>query len=341
MIRTICAPRFASLVLLATAFVAHPAIAWDVVRNDVGKFIEQLVAEHDFDRGYVESVLASGDTQQKILEAMRRPAEKTKAWYEYRAIFITPKRIEAGAEFLAEHQARLQRIADETGVPAEVLAAIVGVETFYGRRTGSFRVIDALGTLAFDYPPRSRFFRGELEQFFLLAREEEIDINDALGSYAGAMGPPQFIPSSYRAYAVDGDGDGRRDLLGNWDDILASVANYFVAHKWRPGEPVFFAGEALPGQQPPVSDNKLKLRDTVASLQKRGIQLNGNLPGDTPAALFDLEGENSREYWVGFHNAYVITRYNRSVMYALAVYQLSEALGETAAPVVAALEAAP
>ncbi|MDJ0926827.1 MAG: lytic murein transglycosylase B [Gammaproteobacteria bacterium] len=340
MIRNICAPRFASLILLATASIAPPVLAWDVVRDDVGKFVEQLVAEYDFERSYVESVLAGGDTQQKILDAMRRPAEKTKAWYEYRAIFITPKRIEAGAAFLAEHTARLQRIAEETGVPAEVMAAIVGVETFYGRRTGSFRVIDALGTLAFDYPPRSRFFRGELEQFFLLAREEDIDINNALGSYAGAMGPPQFIPSSYRAYAVDGDGDGRRDLLGNWDDILASVANYFVAHKWRPGEPVFSAGEALPGEQP-QSDNKLKLRDTVASLEQRGIQLNGDLPRDTPAALFDLEGENAREYWVGFHNAYVITRYNRSVMYALAVFQLSEALGDAAAPMVATLEQTP
>ena len=308
----------------------RPPAHGDLSREEVSNFVADLVGEHGFERAYLETVLTGGATQQKILDAMSRPAEKTKAWWEYRAIFITPERIAAGEEFQAEQAERLARIAAETGVPAEMMAAIVGVETYFGRRTGSWRVVNALGTLAFDYPPRSKFFRRELEEFFLLAREEAIDVDAALGSYAGAMGPPQFIPSSYRAYAVDGDGDGRRDLLGNWDDILASVANYFVAHKWRPGEPVFAQGVADASGSAPTSANKLKLSDTVDSLAARGLATPGELPGDTPAALFVLEGKDADEYWVGFHNAYVITRYNRSIMYALAVHQLSQALAASA-----------
>ncbi len=318
MIRTGC-------LLLMLASWSLPATAWDSSREEVRSFVAELAAE-GFDRQWLEALLASGQTQEAILDAMRRPAEKTKPWHAYRAIFLTPARIEAGVEFRREHAEGLARVAAETGVPAEIIAAIIGVETFYGRRSGRFRVLDALGTLAFDYPPRSHFFRRELREFLLLAREEQLDAGAVLGSYAGAMGPPQFIPSSYRAYAVDGDGDGRRDLFASWDDIMASVANYFVAHRWEPGGPVFAPGKPLPGVQAPASDNRLVLRDTVGSLHARGIVTAGYPPSALPAALFELEGAEHPEYWVGFHNAYVITRYNRSVMYALAVYQLAEAL---------------
>ncbi len=330
MIRIIPATGPAIAIGLCALFFTATAPALDTGRADVRAFVTQLSREHGFEQGYVESLLADGQSQQKILDAMRRPAEKTKAWHEYRAIFITDQRISEGREFLDREAERLNRVSAATGVPAEIIAAIVGVETYYGRITGNYRVLDALATLAFDYPPRSKFFRSELEQFFLLARDEKLALDAVTGSYAGAMGPPQFIPSSYRAYAVDGDGDGRRDLLENWDDILASVANYFVAHGWQADSPVAVQG-ALTGQPPPATDNGLKLDRDLAGLAAAGLRVPLDLPGDTAAALFKFEGVSEAEYWVGLKNFYVITRYNRSPMYALAVFQLSEALKATAA----------
>lgn len=332
MIRIIPAAAPALALGLITLSFSPTTLAIDTGRADVRAFVNELASEHGFERDYVEQLLAGGQSQEKILDAMRRPAEKTKPWHEYREIFITDERIEAGRAFMSQEAPRLTRISLQTGVPAEVIAAIVGVETYYGRITGSYRVLDALATLAFDYPPRSKFFRGELEQFFLLARDEALPADAVLGSYAGAMGPPQFIPSSYRAYAVDGDGDGRRDLLGNWDDILASVANYFVAHGWQANEPIAVKGVPDPARARPSSKNRLKLDRSIASLAGDGLRIDVDLPGDTPAALFELDGARDKEYWVGFRNFYVITRYNRSEMYALAVFQLSEALrGEPAA----------
>ncbi len=325
MIRIIPAAGPAIACGLFALFFAVTAPALDTGRADVRAFVKQLSSEHGFEQGYVERLLADGQSQQKILDAMRRPAEKTKAWHEYQAIFITDQRIAEGREFLEREAERLARVSAATGVPAEIIAAIVGVETYYGRITGNYRVLDALATLAFDYPPRSKFFRRELEQFFLLARDESLALEEVTGSYAGAMGPPQFIPSSYRAYAVDGDGDGRRDLLENWDDILASVANYFVAHGWQANSPVAVRG-TLTGKPPPATGNQLKLDRDLAELAAAGLTVPLDLPGNTAAALFKFEGENEAEYWIGLKNFYVITRYNRSPMYALAVFQLSEAL---------------
>ncbi|MGI9309328.1 MAG: lytic murein transglycosylase, partial [Gammaproteobacteria bacterium] len=207
-----------------------PAGAIDTQRQDVTQFVADLVAENQFDPDYVRSVLDRSQVQQSILDAMSRPAEKVKPWHEYRDIFITRERIMAGVKFYREHHRSLLRIEKETGVPPQMILGIIGVESYFGRIVGRNRVVDALVTLGFDYPPRAKFFRGELEQAFLLSREENMNLEDLMGSYAGAMGPPQFIPSSYRAYAVDGDGDGKRDLISNWEDILASVANYFAAH---------------------------------------------------------------------------------------------------------------
>jgi len=316
------------LLQLACTALLFPATlyALDSDREDVQSFMEKLVTEHGFEREYVESILTQGETQQSILDAISRPAERTKPWYEYRTIFVTPKRIKAGVKFWEEHRQRLERISKETGVPPQIMAAIVGVETYYGTRTGSYRVIDSLTTLGFDYPPRSKFFRSELEQLFLLARDEQLNLDEMKGSYAGALGPPQFIPSSYRNYAVDGDGDGRRDLFNNWDDVLASVANYFVEHHWHPDEPTVSRGVLHAEANIPIKKNGLKLTSTVAELKKRGILFDTELDKSAEAELISLEGEKEPEYWVGFHNFYVITRYNRSVMYALSVYQLSEEL---------------
>ena len=301
---------------------------WISDRADVKSFMDKLVTEHGFEREYVESMLTQGKTQQSILDAISRPAERTKPWYEYRAIFVTSKRIDAGVKFWKKQRERLERISAESGVPAQIIAAIVGVETYYGTRTGTYRVIDSLTTLGFDYPPRSKFFRSELEQLFLLARDEQLKLGEMKGSYAGALGPPQFIPSSYRHYAVDGDGDGRRDLFSNWDDVLASVANYFVAHDWRRDEPTVARGVLAAEANIPIKKNGLKLTSTVAELTNRGILFDTELDKSASAELISLEGKDEQEYWVGFHNFYVITRYNRSVMYALSVHQLSEALAE-------------
>jgi len=322
-------PRHYLLAAIVSALIGGlPAVspAFDTDRDDVRLFIDELARKHDFDANYVKSQLAQSESKQSILDAISKPAERTLAWHEYRKIFITRKRIDGGVAFLEEHADSLARVTEQTGVPAEIIAAIIGVETFYGRITGSYRVIDALATLGFDYPPRAKFFRGQLEELFMLAREEEFELTDLVGSYAGAMGPPQFIPSSYRAYAVDGDGDGRRDLLGNWDDILMSVANYFKKHGWHAGEPVTVRGLSAEDLSVPTGGNSLKIKETVASLTERNIQFNTSLDADAPALLISLEGEAGPEYWIGFHNFYVITRYNHSAMYALAVFQLSDAL---------------
>ncbi|MEN0045011.1 MAG: lytic murein transglycosylase, partial [Pseudomonadota bacterium] len=215
-----CRLLIATLALLC----AGTASAIDTDRDDVRAFIDEMVEQHGFERAELVVLLGEAEVQEGILEAMRRPAERTKPWHEYRDIFIQPKRVKAGVAFWAEHADAIERISADTGVPAEILVGIIGVETYYGRITGKHRVLDALVTLGFDYPPRANFFRKELGQFLQLAREEDIDPRTALGSYAGAMGAPQFIPSSYRAYADDGDGDGRKDLFNNWDDVLASVA---------------------------------------------------------------------------------------------------------------------
>lgn len=316
---------------MAMLALTPAALALDTGRADVEAFMDRLASQHGFDRTFVQQALSESKRQQSILDAISRPAEKTKAWYEYREIFITPKRINAGVTFWKEQETRLTRIAEETGVPPEIIAAIVGVETYYGRITGNYRVLDALTTLGFDYPRRGKFFRGELENLFLLAREEKLSLDEIKGSYAGAMGPPQFIPSSYRQYSIDGDGDGRRDLLNNWDDILGSVANYFVAHRWRSGEPIVARGQWDGDKPEPRSKNQLKISTTVGSLDARGVSIDLPVDASTPAELISLEGENEQEFWVGFHNFYVITRYNRSVMYALAVSQLAESIADAVA----------
>ncbi len=306
--------------LLMTTLTAH---AIDIDQPEVRSFIDQMVSEHDFDRAALEATLREAEVKDSILEAIARPAEKTLTWGDYRKIFITPERIAAGAAFWRENEAMLEDIAESTGVPEEIIVGIIGVETYYGRITGNYRVLDALSTLAFHYPPRAPFFRGELEAYLLLVREEGMDAGDATGSYAGAMGRPQFMPSSYRAYAVDSTGDGRRDIWNNWTDVAGSIANYFIAHRWRAGEAVTAQaslGSNYSGATEP--ENVLTPRDTIESLSANGVMFVTELPDDSRAQLLHYEGEDGLEHWVGFHNFFVITRYNRSVMYALAVHQL-------------------
>jgi peptidoglycan lytic transglycosylase B len=304
--------------------VAADALAIDIERSDVKAFIDKMVVEHDYDRAALQKTLAGAESQEAIIKAISRPAERTMNWADYRKIFMTDKRIDAGADFWREHAATLQRISAETGVSCEILVGIIGVETFFGRITGNYRVLDALSTLAFDYPPRSGFFRRELEQFLLLVREEQMDAADATGSYAGAMGAPQFMPSSYRAYAVDASADGKRDIWSNWEDVIGSVANYFVRHGWQQGQDVAARATLSPQWNGKTPSNSLKAEDTVESLSKDGVLFATGLGSEAKSALLKLEGSSGDEYWVGFHNFFVITRYNRSVMYALAVHQLGQ-----------------
>ena len=252
-----------------------------------------------------------------------KPAEKELKWHQYRHIFITDKRIEQGAEFWREHASLLTEVSLKTGVPAEIIIAIIGVETFYGTYRGKDPVFDSLVTLAFDYPKRSKFFSRELEQLLLLAKEQNLDSKALMGSYAGAMGMPQFIASSYRSYAVDFDGDGQANLFDSIPDIFASVANYFVKHGWRANEPVAGPLTALENNSIDRLNPGVKLQYKWSDLSRNGLYSKTELDPDTAVALVKLEQKNVAEYWVGLQNFYVITRYNHSELYAMAVYQLS------------------
>ena len=312
------------LIILLFAFAPPLAVAIDVDRPDVQRFIAGMVEEHDYDRDVLTEAISEARSQQKILDAISRPAEKTLTWPEYRAIFVTRERIEAGVKFWHDNRADLERISADTGVSEDILVGIIGVETYFGRITGGYRVLDALATLAFDYPPRSKFFTRELQQFLLLVREEGIDASQPTGSYAGAMGRPQFMPSSFRAYAVDSSEDGRRDIWSNWQDVIGSVANYFVAHGWQPGNEVAARATFNAKWNGKAPKNTLTPAESVRSLSEQGVVFTTRMPGDHPGQLLTLKGDDRDEYWVGFHNFFVITRYNRSVMYALAVHQLGQ-----------------
>jgi membrane-bound lytic murein transglycosylase B len=304
--------------------ISNSSYAIDIDEPTITSFIDEMVSEHDYDRATLKEILAEAEFKESIIEQISKPAERTLTWAEYRPIFMTKERVQAGAAFWREHREALQTVSSETGVPIEIMVGIIGVETYYGRITGGHRVLDALATLAFYYPPRETFFRRELQEFLLLVREEQMQAVDAFGSYAGAMGRPQFMPSSYRAYAVDSTGDNKRDIWNDWTDVAGSVANYFVEHDWRSGEEVVSRatlGDQYSGSPP---ENKLKPNSTVAKLSAAGVMFSTQMTDDSPARLLSLDGDDGTEHWVGFHNFFVITRYNRSVMYALAVHQLGQ-----------------
>jgi membrane-bound lytic murein transglycosylase B len=325
--------------LLLTGIVAgvfgcaavNPAQGKFAHQPEVEEFVQSVAKRHNIPMGDVRELMAKAELRQDIIDAMKNPAERL-PWHRYRPIFLKPERIQQGVAFWNDHAELLERISREYGVPAEILVAIVGVETYYGRYKGKHRVLDALATLAFNYPPRATFFRSELEHYVLLAREEQLDPLAITGSYAGAMGMPQFIPSSYRAYAADGDGDGRRDLFSSKADILASVANYFRRHGWQPGKPVAVPAQVSGESWQSVADKELKPARTVGELTKAGINSSSDLPADARARLLVLEAAEGNEYWTTLDNFYVITRYNHSPLYAMAVYQLAQAIKEQRKP---------
>ena len=291
-------------------------------------FVERMAAQHGLDPDHIRSVLADAQYQQAIIDAITRPAE-ARPWYRYWPIFLTEARIGGGAEFWRANQTLLEEISEQFGVPIEIIVAIVGVETNYGGNTGSFRVIDALATLGFYFPRRADFFASELGHFIALAEAEDLPLFEVRGSYAGAMGLGQFIPSSYRAYAVDFDGTGRRDLWRSLPDALGSVANYLAVHRWRAGEPIVLPVNSVPDDLD--AEFNMNLTHTLESLAGLGIDFDrGELSADMPATLVTLENEDGHEHWVALNNFYVITRYNRSPLYAMAVTQLAEAILERA-----------
>ena len=294
-------------------------------RADVGAYIDELIQQHGFSRQELEEVLAAAERRQDIIDLMRRPAERRLNWHEYSKIFLDEQRIAGGVEFWQQNRATLERAQRKYGVAPEVVVAIIGVETRYGRVTGRHRVIDALMTLAFDYPPRASFFRKELTQFLVLAREEGKNPTSLMGSYAGAMGYGQFIPSSFRNYAVDFDRDGVRDIWQNRVDAIGSVANYFSRHGWggttEVTVPVRVKAETE--QLLEIANGSLKPTHSVAEMAAMGVIVD-DLDPEARVFLLRLMGGEMPEYRLGLNDFYVITRYNHSRLYAMAVYRLGQ-----------------
>ena len=290
------------------------------------KFVNDMVSKNGFARNELNAWLEKAEKKQSIIDAISRPAEQSKTWKEYRPIFMVPARIENGVKFWRENRTELERAQSAYGVPAEMIVAIIGVETSYGRNMGGYNVLDALTTLAFDYPPRAPFFRSELENYFLLTREQKHSPLEFKGSYAGAMGYGQFMPSSYRKWAVDFSGDGFTDIWKNPSDAIGSVANYFKEHGWKTGEPVTVEAHAADNMKAAQLNSIVPPNQTVDQWREQGINPISWLPPTTRVIAFQFEGANGPEYWFGLQNFYTITRYNRSPMYAMAVYQLSQSI---------------
>ncbi len=304
----------------------QPAVPGYVARPEVQQFIARLVKQDGFNKTWLEKTLAAARTRDTVLAAITRPYE-AKPWYQYRALFVNPARVTAGVAFWNTHSALLDKAQSVYGVSRSLIVAILGVESFYGRQKGDYRVLDALATLSFDYPPRAGFFQGELEQYLLLCREQSFDPSVLTGSYAGAMGVPQFMPDSYRKYAVAFDGRGKPDIWNNWADIIGSVANYFHAHDWHRDGLV-----AVPASLPAAAPTPTVLAPTtVGALRERGVVVSSGLADDTRAILVPLQLAHGTEYWVGLHNFRVITRYNRSPLYAMAVIDLSARIADARA----------
>ncbi len=314
-----------SIFLFSTALLA----AEDCSTFDTpSEFVTCVVNKHqdsdnfNFTEESLTELLAEAELKEGIIEAISRPAE-AKPWYDYRPIFVTDTRAKGGVEFWNKHEAILQRAEEQYGMPAELIVAVIGVETNYGRNIGAYRVIDSLTTLGFHYPPRAKFFRQELEAFLLLTQEEDIDPLEVKGSYAGAMGMPQFISSSYRHYAVDFSNSGTRNLFET-EDAIGSIGAYFSDHGWQPNAPIALPATVTGDDYKAIEQSGLRPTEPLQVLIDAGVEPAETLAADQLANLITLEQKDAEEYWVGLYNFYVITRYNHSALYAMAVYQLSQ-----------------
>jgi len=314
---------------VALAEPANPpalAASFDLHRPEIVAFINEVTQREGLKRKDVQRLLKQARPQPKIIDIMNRPIEKVAPWWEYREHFLNPERVCDGAQFWADHRQSLERVAASYQVPPEYVVAILGIETRYGRVTGHYRVLDALATLAFDYPPRHSYFAGELAQFMVLAKENELNPLTTTGSYAGAMGAPQFMPSAYRRYAVAAGNDQRRDLWSDWEDILASVANYLHENGWEAGQPVLAETRIDPAATFRLESRSLELNETIDTLGAHGVTVDAEMAANTPALLILAEQPDGPSYRVGFHNFYVLTRYNASARYAMAVHDLAQAI---------------
>jgi membrane-bound lytic murein transglycosylase B len=326
-------PSFTASLWLSVLLLPVTVCAADELHPGSAAFADRASSEYGLDPAAVRDLLAGAEFQQRVADLIARPAE-AKPWYEYRPIFMTDQRIEEGLAFWRENEALIEEVSERFAVDPEVIVSIIGIETFYGRITGTFRVLDALTTLAFHFPKdrtrdRTDFFSKELMEYIVLGDEEQLPLPEVTGSYAGAMGMGQFMPSSYRAYAVDFDDDGSRDLWRSTPDVVGSVANYLHVHGWEPGGPVARPVTPEPGADPDsVTQSGYKPHRTVLAFHEQGFRSSPDLEPDRMASLVSLETEEGMEHWLGFENFYVITRYNRSPMYAMVVLQLSEALRE-------------
>jgi membrane-bound lytic murein transglycosylase B len=298
-----------------------------LVRPDVQRYIDEQVASGVFNRPELEAVFANVEIKPNIIAILDKPST-SRPWYQFRSNFYNERLLKSGVAFWQQHAAALQRAEQVYGVPPEMVVAILGIETNYGRNTGSFRLADALSTIAFNYPRRAEYFRGELTEFLKLAKEERIDPLSLKGSYAGAMGLPQFMPSSFRKWAVDFDGSGHRDIWNNVDDAIGSVAHYFQLQGWRHGDDVIVPAAVQPGVDvSALVADKFNLHLTVGELKARGVLPQAQVADQVPAVLVPLEtAPGVTEYWLGLNNFYVITRYNKSTLYAKVAQELAAEL---------------
>ncbi|MFN7087625.1 MAG: lytic murein transglycosylase B [Burkholderiales bacterium] len=305
---------------------AAPAAAPKPLRAVIEVFIGEMARKHGFEAEALRRAFRQVESRPAVIRAMTAPAT-AKPWYEFRSRHVTAERIAEGVEFWKRNAVTLARANRDFGVPEEIIVAIIGIETHYGRNTGTFKVLEALATLAFDYPPRAEFFSAELEQYLLLAREEGLELLGVQGSYAGAIGIAQFLPSSYRRYAIDFDGDGRRRLSSSMADAIGSVANYLQAFGWqRDGAIAVAADVGESGIDAVLTMAGLKPGIRIGELRRGGVTPLAPVSDELAAALFSVETETGPRYWLGLQNFYVITRYNRSINYAMAVRELAHGL---------------
>lgn len=324
-----------SIILLFTSLLVIPVTGTHAAepapfedKSLIKAFVDEMVAEYKYDKKFLTSLFEKARLHQSIIDAISRPAE-SKPWYQYRKIFVTRERVRGGVLFWNEHEETIKKVAEKYQIRPEIVVAIIGVETRYGKHKGSYPVLDSLSTLAFAYPPRAKFFRSELKHYLLMTREEDLDPLEQKGSYAGAMGMPQFISSSFRNYAVDFDDDGKRDLWSNTGDALASVGNYFKRHGWTAGVPVAHKVEVNGIKYKELLSKSLKPKYTQDELMLAGVTLPNNIPTDIKGTLIELDSGDGPEHWVVWKNFYVISRYNHSALYSMAVFQLSQDILES------------
>lgn len=337
-----CLTQTLSMTLLLTLGLVSAPLSANYANHPEATKIADELAQEGLDRQQVLDLLASANKQELILERIAKPAEKVLTWADYRRLFVQPDRVAQGIDFWRQHAPLFDSVEAQYGVSKEMILAILGVETRYGRHAGTHRVLDALATLGFDYPPRASFFRGQLKELFRLQQKADIDIRTVTGSYAGAMGMPQFIPSSYLHYAVDQDQDGTIDLFNSPADVIGSVAHYFQAHRWQPGLPVA-ARARVSGDRWRTLVQELAPPQTTLGLARQAgaVSLSCSeshfcfpptLPDDTAVALIELQGEHGSEFWLTTANFYAITRYNHSYLYAMAAWHLARDIAEQAQP---------